>query len=61
MIQSTKQQWQIGATVRVGFLHLVVKGTRPDTTGKPDIYDLESPDGKRRYEFIPHNGLHKIT
>jgi len=28
--------------------------------GLPDIYTMESINGTRRYEFIPHNGLTRL-
>jgi hypothetical protein len=60
MITRSKQDWSIGATVRVGFLQLRVVGARAEYDGMPDIYSLESLDGTRHYEFIPHNGLVRI-
>lgn len=60
MIRNSKQQWVIGNTVRVGFLSLRVKSMRAEYDGLPDIYTLESIDGSRLYEFIPHNGLVRI-
>lgn len=56
----SKQSWQVGATVKVGFLTLKVVGMRAEYDGLPDIYTLESLDGLKRYEFIPHNGLTRI-
>ena len=57
MIQKSKQDWSPGRIVKVGVLKLRVIGARAVKDGLPDIYDLESVDGKRRYEFVPHNGL----
>ncbi|KKN77060.1 hypothetical protein LCGC14_0363990 [marine sediment metagenome] len=59
-ITRTKQDWSIGAIVKVGFLSLRVLSHRAEYDGLPDIYTLESIDGSRQYEFIPHNGLHRI-
>lgn len=56
----SKQDWRVGATVKVGFLQLRVLGVVAVKDGLPDIYTLESLDGKRRYEFIPHHGLTRI-
>lgn len=56
----SKQNWSIGALVKVGFLSLRVKGIQAIKDGKPDVYSLESIDGLRQYEFIPHNGLMRI-
>lgn len=55
-----RQSWQTGAVVRVGFLTLRVLDVRAVKDGLPDIYTLESLDGTRRYEFIPHNGLSRL-
>lgn len=54
------QDWSIGKEVKVGFLTLRVIDCVDITDGMPDIYLLESLDGKRKYEFIPHNGLTRI-
>jgi hypothetical protein len=61
MIVNSRQRWTVGATVKVGFLTLRVIGARAEYDGMPDIYTLESLDGTRRYEFIPHNGLNRIA
>lgn len=61
MIQRSKQKWEVGAVVKVGFLTLRVLGVRAVKDWMPDIYDLESLDGSRRYEFIPHNGLTRVN
>ena len=60
MITHTKQNWTIGATVKVGFLTLRVVSVRAVRDGLPDIYTLTNLDGTRTYEFIPHNGLERI-
>lgn len=52
--------WEPGQTVRVGFLTLRVLSARAEKDYLPDIYTLESLDGTKRYEFIPHNGLHRL-
>lgn len=57
MIKNSKQDWKIGNVVKVGFLSLRVVGVRAVKDGMPDIYDMESLSGAKRYEFIPHNGL----
>lgn len=60
MIVNTKQSWQPGQTVKVGFLSLRVVEAKP-TPGDwaPDAYILESSKGVR-YEFVPHRGLSRI-
>lgn len=60
MIKSTKQNWTVGNAVKVGFLSLTVVAVVA-TPGdyKPDAYVLSSKTAF--YEFVPHNGLNKIT
>lgn len=40
-------------------MKLKVMGFRAEYDMLPDIYELESANGKK-YEFIPHNGLYAI-
>lgn len=61
MIKNTKQNWGIGQIVKVGFLQLRVLSARSEKDYLPDIYTLESLNGQRKYEFIPHNGLTRIS
>lgn len=61
MITRTRQDWSIGQTVKVGFLSLRVVSVRAEYDGLPDIYTLASLDGTKRYEFIPHNGLSRLS
>ena len=60
MITKSKQNWTAGAIVKVGFLSLTVVAVVA-TPGdfKPDAYVLSSKTAF--YEFVPHNGLNKIT
>ena len=60
MINKTKQDWSIGNIVKVGFMQLRVTGIRAVRDGMPDIYDMESLDSSKKYEFIPHNGLVRV-
>lgn len=60
MITRTKQNWQIGETVKIGFMTLRVIGCRAVNDCLPDIYQLTSLDGKKFYEFIPHNSLTRV-
>jgi hypothetical protein len=60
MITNSKQDWTPGKVVKVGFLQLRVLSYRAEVDGLPDIYTMESINGKRRYEFIPHNGLTRL-
>ena len=59
--RSKNNDWSVGATVKVGFLTLKVVSCRAEKDCMPDIYTLESIDGSKKYEFIPHNGLSRIN
>lgn len=61
MVKNSKQNWQAGATVKVGFMSLVVKAAIA-TPGDylPDAYILANQAGTQLYKFVPHNGLEKI-
>ena len=61
MITDSKQNWTPGETVKVGFMTLKVISCQAIKDGLPDVYTLASLDGSRRYEFIPHNGLSRIS
>lgn len=61
MITRSKQNWQEGQVVKVGFMSLRVLGVKAVKDYLPDIYTLESLDGTKKYEFIPHNGLTRIS
>ena len=58
MIQRSKQKWEVGETVKVGFLSLTVLAKIP-TPGDymPDAYALGN--GGKFYRFVPHNGLER--
>lgn len=49
--KSATQTWAVGASVRVGFLSLVVIGK---TDGG---WLLANAAGSKRFEFVPHLGL----
>lgn len=60
MESKTKQNWTAGATVKVGFLTLlVVAKIATPGDGLLDAYILASKTAF--YEFVPHNGLNRIT
>lgn len=61
MIQKSKQVWQVGEMVKVGFLTLKVLARVP-TPGDhaPDAYALGSAKGAI-YRFVPHFGLTKCA
>jgi len=60
MISNSSQKWEVGATVKVGFLTLEVREIEL-TPGdwKPDAYILRNKKGDL-YRFVPHNGLEKL-
>ena len=60
MITKTKQSWSVGATVKAGFVTVVVKAVCA-TPGAPDAYVCTNTAGTQLYSFVPHNGLTKIT
>ena len=57
MITRSKQVWQIGEQVKVGFMSLRVMA-RQATPGdyKPDAYILANARADKFYRFGPHNG-----
>jgi hypothetical protein len=57
----SKQSWQIGDTVNVGFVTCLEVVKRIPTPGDfaPDAYALWQPKTGRFYRFIPHNGLER--
>ena len=62
MITTTKQNWNVGSTVKVGFMSLIIKAS-VYTPGDylPDAYILSNIAGTQLYKFVPHNGLEKVT
>lgn len=60
MVKRSNQCWQVGETVKVGFLTLRVLA-RVATPGNylPDQYALTNADGSRFYRFIPHRGCER--
>ena len=60
-ITHSKQDWTPGQLVNVGFLRLRMVRVEAVFDGKPDIYTLESLDGSKKYEFIPHMGITRIN
>lgn len=58
MITKSKQVWEIGETVKVGFMKPVVLAKVP-TPGDfaPDAYALGAIGGGKFYRFVPHNGI----
>lgn len=60
MIKNSKQNWEIGQRVKVGFMSLTViqKESTPGDYA-PDAYFLKSDNGSF-YTFVPHNGLMRV-
>lgn len=60
MIRNTNQNWQVGETVKVGFLSLTVAAVVA-TPGdfRPDAYALVNKGATRFYRFTPHYGLER--
>lgn len=60
MIIKSKQRWEVGETVKVGFMSLRVCAKVP-TPGDyaPDAYALTNASGDRFYRFVPHNGCER--
>jgi hypothetical protein len=63
MIQNSKQVWEVGEIVKIGFLTLRITAKEP-TPGDyaPDAYLLCGLGDKsnRKYRFVPHNGLERL-
>jgi hypothetical protein len=60
MIKNSKQSWEVGQSVRVGFLALtVIASLAPRGDGLPGAHILTN--GSQLYAFVPHNGLSKIS
>jgi len=61
MVKNSKQVWEVGQTVKVGFLSLIVTG-KEATPGDflPDAYYLCNQNRDKVYRFVPHNGLERI-
>lgn len=59
MITRTKQNWEVGQVVKVGFMSLEVVASEAVKDFMPDQYLLKS-NKDIYYVFIPHNGLTKI-
>jgi hypothetical protein len=62
MIRNSKQVWEVGETVKVGFLTLRVTA-KEATPGDylPDAYMLTDRTGTKVYRFVPHNGLERVS
>lgn len=62
-IAATKQTWNVGDTVKVGFitgLEVIAKIPTPGDYA-PDAYALWQPETGRFYRFVPHNGIERCN
>lgn len=62
MVKHSKQVWEVGETVKVGFMQLRVLA-KVATPGNwlPDQYAMTNADGSKFYRFIPHNGCARVA
>lgn len=62
MIKHSKQVWEVGEVVKVGFMQLRVLA-KVATPGNflPDQYALTNAKGDRFYRFVPHNGCERMA
>lgn len=62
MITKSKQIWEVGETVKVGFLVLRITAKEPTPNDyMPDAYLLTDKTGQKNYRFVPHNGLERLN
>ena len=61
-ITNSKQSWEIGDRVNVGFMkNLLVTKIDAIVDGLPDIYTLKNTNNNKLYQFTPHNGIERIN
>lgn len=51
------QVWEVGETVKVGFLTLNITAKEPATNS----YLLTNKDGSKKYRFTPHLGIERLS
>jgi hypothetical protein len=58
-MKMAKQNWNIGQTVKIGFVAGLEVLQKIATPGDymPDLYVLRQQGTGRIYRFVPHNGL----
>ncbi|MDB6104084.1 MAG: hypothetical protein JWO52_4083 [Gammaproteobacteria bacterium] len=62
MVRNSKQTWEVGRTVKVGFLPFKIVAAIPTPNDSlPDLYFLTNLAGDKLYQFIPHQGLTPAT
>lgn len=62
MVTNSTQVWEVGELVKVGFLSLRITA-KEATPGDylPDAYLLTDKTGAKKYRFVPHNGLERLS
>lgn len=60
---NTRQSWQVGDIVKVGFLTGLEVIKRVPTPGDyaPDAYALWQAQTNRFYRFVPHKGIQRCA
>jgi len=62
MITRTKQLWQVGRQVQVGFLRFTVQAAiATPGDGLSDVYFLTNLAGDKLFRFTPHHGLERVS
>lgn len=63
MVKNSKQNWEVGSLVNVGFLRnlKVIKIILTPGDFAPDAYILLNQSNGNQYKFVPHNGLELIS
>ena len=61
MIRKSKQNWEVGSIVNVGFMTGLTVMQKVPTPGDyaPDAYILKK--GSNYYRFVPHKGIESIS
>ncbi|KAK6697379.1 hypothetical protein SNK04_014131 [Fusarium graminearum] len=57
VIRNSKQSWEVGESVKVGFLTLIVVASSHPGDFLPDAYVLTNKGATKFYRFVPHHGL----
>jgi hypothetical protein len=62
MIRNSKQKWEVGQKVSIGFVRDLTVSAAIATPGDglPDLYFLVNQANTKIYQFIPHLGLQQV-
>jgi hypothetical protein len=62
MIRNSKQVWEVGEVVKIGFLSLrgTAKEPKPGDY-MPNAYRLVDLKDQKQYRFVPHNDLESLS